>query len=81
MADFSAAALAAAVHSTLEETMATIPPGKRGALLAQVVETANGPQASAVVAAHIGGIWQVAGGGSYDRTSGLAAKFGLMGAW
>ena len=80
MSDFSAAATAAAVHATMDQALAVIPPGKRGALLGQVVETANGPQAEAIFVEKISTGWAVTLGGAFDKT-GPSAKFGVMGSW
>lgn len=78
---FDAAALSKAVHASLDQALATIPPGKRGALLMQVQMVNGTPMAGFTVAGHINGNWEIAAGGSWDGKTKPSAQIAVMGAW
>lgn len=78
---FDYASTSKAIHATLDQALATIPPGKRGALLMQL-DLANGtPVAHFTVAGHIDGNWEVAAGGAWDGKATPSAQIAVMGSW
>lgn len=81
---FSYLAEAQAVHATMDQALAAIPAGKRGALLAQAVTDQYGvTHEQLMVAARIGSNWQLAGGADWDGNlkDKASISVGVMGAW
>lgn len=80
---FSYLAQAQAVHATLDDALASIPRGKRGALLAQAVTVDGETRESLTVAARLGDSWQLAAGAEWDGDvkHKAALSFGVMGSW
>jgi hypothetical protein len=73
---FSADAIAASVHATMDDALRAIPMGKRGAFLVD----ATGGTVRAVLAARIGDNWQAAAGVDYDGHQ-AAGRVALIGSW
>lgn len=66
-----------ALHSALAETLAFVPDGKRGALVA--VATEDGAQL--MLAAKLGSHWQLAAGGEKPWHAPLTGKVQIVGVW
>lgn len=76
-APFDPAALRAAVHDSLDQALASIPEGRRGALLVLVDQDG----ARAQVAAKLGGKWQLAAGADRPWDGPIVGRIALAGSW
>lgn len=73
---FSPANLQQAVRDSLEESIATIAPGKKGALLID----ATSERVQLLLAAKVGDAWTIAGTAAYDGHH-IAGKVAVAGSW